>query len=198
MKMKLFLLTAARLGLALAAVPVFGQVFNVSIDTSTLSGSPSLDFQFVDGSGGGDGNNTVTLSHFQFGAGGSWTGPTTVQLKDNQFFTDFTKSFTPGSTLSFEVSLTTAVDAGGVPDRFTFALLDAGGHEIPTLGSADEFIGIDITSANPTIESYGSDPGRSLFSIGAPTISAVPEPASFWAVAGVCGLGAVWLGKRRD
>ncbi len=54
-------------------------IYNVSLDTSSLIGNAagpfSLDFQFNDGSGTNDGNNTVTLTNFAFGGGGGEQAP---------------------------------------------------------------------------------------------------------------------------
>lgn len=176
-------------------------LFTVSLDTSALIGSPAgpfaLDFQFADGSGGGDGNNTALVSNFNF-HGGSWGGPASVSLTDSSFFAEFSQTFTAGASLSFNVSLTTAVDAGPTPDRFTFALLDKNGFEVPTLGFADEFLGVDLNSANPTIETYGTDTSRTLLDIAAPTTAPIPEPNSALLAALLCGCGAVGLWVRRQ
>jgi len=177
-----------------------GIVFNVTLDTSPLNGHPAgpfaLDFQLTDGSGGGDGNNTAVVKNFNF-HGGSWSGPASVSLTDNAFWVDFSQGFTAGTSLSFTVSLTTSVDAGGTPDRFSFALLDASGGEIPTVGIANEFLGVDLSSPNPTIESYYSDGSLTDIVIGAPGVTVVPEPQSTLGVALLCGLGALSLAGRR-
>src|SRR5437016_3119013 len=87
----------------------------VSLDTSALSGSFELAFILTDGSGTGDANNTITLSNFLFGVGGSAgvvdtalsTGgvggdlSSGVSLVDSAFLNIFASSFTPGSVLSF-------------------------------------------------------------------------------------------------
>src|SRR5947209_858134 len=61
-----------------ASVSQAGVVYDVSLNTSPLIGHAagpfSLAFQFNDGSGAGDSNNTAILSAFQFGAGGSASG----------------------------------------------------------------------------------------------------------------------------
>lgn len=176
-------------------------LFTVSLDTSALIGNPAgpfaLDFQLTDGSGSGDGNNTAVVSSFNF-HGGNWGGPASVSLTDSSFFTEFSQTFTAGAALSFNVSLTTAVDAGPTPDRFTFALLDKNGSEIPTLGFADEFLGVDLNSADPTIETYASDTSRTFLDIAAPTTAPIPEPNSALLAALLCGCGAVGLWVRRQ
>jgi len=173
-------------------------LFDVTLDTSALIGHPagpfSLDFQLIDGSGGGDANNTVVISDFDFDGGG-WAGPVSVSLTDSAFFTDFTEAFNVGTGLSFRVSVTTAVDAGATPDRFSFALLDNGGFEIPTRGLADEFLGVDLNSPYPLIEAYSSDLARTGIGIAAPTVTIVPEPAFVALLAGLVLVG--FAGCRR-
>src|SRR5689334_16412724 len=95
--------------------------YRVTLDTTSLQSQPGqgpyyLDFQFNDGSGNGDGNNTVVISHLALG-GGSLVGPgvptggasgslsSAVTLSDSQFFNDFNQQFAPGGSLSFQVSL---------------------------------------------------------------------------------------------
>jgi hypothetical protein len=62
--------------LAIAVAPISWSttIFDASIDTSALVGSGpfSIDFQFIDGTGlpGDLNNNSVSISHFTFGAGG--------------------------------------------------------------------------------------------------------------------------------
>jgi len=170
-------------------------VFQVAVDSAPLIGHASgpflLDFQFTDGSGMNDGNNTVTLGGFNF-HGGGWIGadPGPITLTDSSFFSEYLQGFTPGSSLSFSVSLTTAVDAGGIPDQFSFAILDNTLSEIPTVGMADAFLAVDIDSTSPTIQTYRSDLSRTSLDIPAPTINAaVPEASTFWA--GACALGVL-------
>jgi hypothetical protein len=194
-------------------------IYDVSIDTAALtsssSGPFSLDFQFTDGSGTNDGNNTVTLSNFSFGAGsptgsaattGTVSGDLTggFSLTDSDFFNEFTQTFTPGNTLSFTVDLTSNVDAGGVPDEFSFAILDSTGSEIPTLGTFDILLLADIDSSQPTLYGFASDPSRGTVATGesidleAPVItsptSQVPEPSFLLLLAS--GLSILALRRR--
>jgi hypothetical protein len=201
-----FLFVLSLLFVAMLPGVAFGNaVYNVSIDTSPLIGNAAgpfmLDFQFLDGSGLDDGNNTVTLSGFAFGSG-SPTGSastfggvagdllTSLTLTDTSFFNEFTQGFTPGNALAFVVDLTTNVDLGGVPDEFTLAILDSSGFQIPTLGPFDTVLLADITSGNPSLFSYGSDTSRNAVASGepialaAPSVSQVPEPSLGWLVAG--------------
>lgn len=193
-RLVLFALLAGMCPLASASI-----MFNVSLDTSPLIGDPaapfSLEFQFNDGSGSGDGNNTLVLDNFSFGAGGvvaatpstvgaaSGSVGTSVSIVDNTFFNQFVQPFTPGSLLSFRVLLSTNVDAGGTPDELSFSILDRSSTEIPTLGAFDYLLVLDVDSANPVPQVFASDTSRFTASgapinLSSPAIDAVPEPSS--------------------
>ncbi len=197
------------LGLALL-MPMLclADTISLSLNTAPLTGSVAgpffIDFQFVDGSGIGDANNTVNIGDFVFGGGGvvglpELTGgaagslSSQVSMTDSSFFNEFTQEFTGGSSLSFQLNLTTNVDAQGVPDEFSFAILDNTGVELPTQGLAvvgsDVFLDLNIDSAtNPSIQTFASDIARSPaaggppIEIASPTITmgptAVPEPSA--------------------
>jgi hypothetical protein len=179
--------------MALAGSAIQASVIKtVTLDTSALGGQPNepfaLAFQLADGSGTGDGNNSVVLSNFQFGSGspigsplafGSASGDlsTTVTLTDSDLANVFVQSFTSGNTLSFILSFTTNVDAGGTPDEFIFSILDNTFTPLATSSSSplSPFLVIDIDSVSPAIQTFGAD------LVGAPDIgdvSAVPEPSS--------------------
>ncbi len=169
-------------------------VKTVTLDTVNLGALPggpfSLAFELADGSGTGDGNNSVALSDFQFGSGGSVSGSplflfgsalgdlsSTVTLTDAAAASVFVQSFAPGDTLSFDLSYTTNVDAG-TPDEFIFSILDGSLNPIPTSSSSplSPFLVIDIDSDQPAIQTFSAD------SVPAPSVadapSAVPEPSS--------------------
>ena len=172
----------------------------ITIDTTPLLGHPAgpfwVYFAFTDGSGVNDANNSVTISNVSFGGGSSLGGTivfggasgslgTGVTLTDTSFFSFFGEAFAPGLQLSFNLDLTSNDDAGGVPDRFTFFILDSSGVPLPTLSPAgDYFLGADLTSSGAAFDFWGSDPNRSLstgdpVSIGAPSVtSSVPEPST--------------------
>jgi hypothetical protein len=126
-----------------------------------------------------------------------------VTLTDPTFFTEFTRQFTPGTSLSFRLSLTGAVDPGGTPDQFSFAILQRlgpllPGPEIPTTGPGDALLTIDIDSASPSVLSFPTDTTRTDIGIPAAGISAVPEPAATsFVVAAAMVLLAPWLAGRR-
>ncbi len=118
---------AAALGLlAIAAVPASANPdlnLTVTVDTSSLVGNAggpfSLDFQLIDGSGIGDGNNSALLTNFNFGGGAALGTPTwndfggsgvsgdlgsSVSLTDSDLPLDeFYQEFTPGSSLTFNM-----------------------------------------------------------------------------------------------
>jgi hypothetical protein len=199
--------------LFISVLSCFGGIIEtVSLTTTPLIGHPagpfSLAFQFTDGSGVGDANNTVTLSTFSFGGGGASGVPTlfggatgdvssAVTLTDSAFLNFFIQPFTPGNLLTFTLSSTTNADAGGTPDEFAFSILDNSGMEIPTLGGPqfDVFVVVDLSSSMPAMQTFASDPTRSLAGGGGPitiaapqVISDVPEPSSFVLFASALGV----------
>jgi hypothetical protein len=120
-------------------------IAHVQINTAPLVGNAfgpfAVDVQLTDGSGAGDANNSVTLSALTFGAGQATGSPlllggasgdlgSSVVLTDATFFNEFTQTFQPGAALGFDLSFTTNVDAGTIPDGITFALLDANGGSL--------------------------------------------------------------------
>jgi hypothetical protein len=144
------------------------RIFDVTLDTSQLGtlhpgASFAVDFQLNDGSGGGDGNNTATLSNFLFGGGSAGGAPALfggasgslasgIAIIDNAFLNEFLQGFTPGASLSFRVNLTTAVDAGPTPDQFSFSLTETGAA--PSF--FDTLIKVDINSATPAIQTFSA------------------------------------------
>jgi|GEM_PF-651411 len=182
-----------------ATVPIVSQantIFNVTLDTTALQGkSLGLLFQLNDGSQAG--NNSVTVGNFSFGGGtaadcatlpllcvsdGGASGNinTNLSLVDSSPFNSYLQQFTSGTSLSFQVDLTTNVDVGGTPtpDVFTFGILDATTDaSLPTVdpSGSDTLLSINIDSANPIIDSYGSDP-LSVYSFNVPQIELVNQP----------------------
>jgi hypothetical protein len=214
----------AVLGLAFAAwsVPICraDAIYSVSLNTSPLVGEAagpfSLAFEFTDGSGTGDANNTVILSSFQFGVGGSASGlpsafggaagdtSSGITLIDSSFFNALVQPFNPGSMLGFILDTTTNVDAGPTPDEFSFSILDSSGGPIPTLGFVDAFLVLDIDSSTPTAQTFSSDPstppqgGGGGITMDAPQATiGTPEPGTFILLCTGCGMSLILFKKRK-
>ncbi len=191
---------------ALYQTAIADEIYSVTLDTAPLVGHPAgpfyVEFAFVDGSGYGDGNNTVTASTFGFGGGSALGNPivfggasgsleTGVTITHTSFLSLFYEQFAPGLQLSFTLDLTSNDDVDGIPDGFTFFVLDNSGVSLPTLApSGDYFLTAALGSTGTVFNVYGSDPSRAPsiggpVSIDAPTITSVPEPRTLYLLAGV-------------
>jgi hypothetical protein len=189
-------------------------IFGVTVDTSALvnnsRGPFQIDFQLVDGSGTGDGNNTAKISNFQFGGGSARGSPTLiggalgslsagVTITDTSFLNEMFQPFNAGSTLSFKVDLTTNVDTGPTPDLFSFALLDNTGANIITSSPDNAFVEVNI-SPPLSVQAFSSEQTDKTAPVPTPEISfpqAVPEPASIILMAlGTLGFGGGLLWRR--
>jgi hypothetical protein len=195
-----------------------GTIFNVTLNTGPLIGHPagpfSIAFEFADGSGIGDGNNAVFMSNFTFGAGGPSGVPLTfgsvggdlssaVVMTDASPVSIFVQSFTPGSTLTFLLDMTTDVDAGGTPDEFIMSILDNTLTPIPTTAASplSPFLQIDIDSSGPIVQTFSGDTtrlpagGGGPIGIGQPAVStAAPEPSTLLSALPI--LYIVWAKRR--
>ncbi|MBL9205846.1 MAG: hypothetical protein JNN01_12210 [Opitutaceae bacterium] len=158
-------------------------LIDASLETSSLInhalGPFSIDLQFIDGEGIGNANNSVQISNFNF-SGGGWIGsqPGTINLTDSSFLQEFIGEFSPGTSLSFKISLTDNANPTGVPDRLSFAILDHDLIEVPTLDASGALVAIDITGSGLLKYSWSTDPQRTDISIAAPSLAQVPEPAA--------------------
>jgi hypothetical protein len=211
--------------LALAASASAQLTFRVTVDTSTIAGGTYyMEFTLSDGQvvglGTPDTNNSAAISNFSFGGGAagavlppnignaSGSAPGNISLADGDpgGVADVAQAFTAGSSLSFDVFLTTNVDAGGVPEQFSFFLLDSSFAPIPTTspGSAaspaNAFVVVNVTSSALTaanVRAFDSGPGTP--GIPTSTISAVaaPEPGSLALLLPVMGTAGMVIRKRK-
>lgn len=180
---------------------------SASLDTSGLVGPFELAFVFTDGGGSGDANNTVTLNNFLFGGGSAGSVDTSlsfggesgdlssgVVLVDSFFVNIFASSFTPGSALSFDFSLTTNVDAGGTPDQFSFELLHSDGTSVNTTdpSGANSLLTVNLDSAHPSVTTFASELTPAVIVVEA---GAAPEPSSLALIA--IALASVLVPVRR-
>lgn len=172
---------------ALISTPLLAradQIFDVSLDTSSISGNTfTLLFQLTDGSGTSDANNTVTISGLNFGAGGSSSGTAGLTggatgnsaagfaLTDSDFFNAAEQQFVAGSMLSFTFDMTSNSD-GITPDEFAFSI-----EEIGTSDPGGAFVVTDVGGSPQTF--VPSSPFQALGAAQVtPPTTAAPEPSS--------------------
>jgi hypothetical protein len=180
------IITAAIMGMVLLSGSAHAaSIFHVTVNTAPLIASSSapfsLDFQFNNGSV--PGNNSAVVSNFNY-FGGSATGSptafggatgniaTSVLFNHSAPFQELFQTFTPGTTLGFDVSLSTFLE-GGTPDAFVFAILDKNLANIPTTGLGDSLLLVNVNSANPAKQTFA---GTGAFANV--TVAATPEPTS--------------------
>lgn len=178
-----------------------GGTVNVTVNTSSLSGTQTIFFGITDGDGVAD--NSVALSDFNFGGGAAEGSPSyfgsgvsgdlssVIAMDDSGFSALFEQQFNVGSSLSF-VLATTDNFAGGTPDAFAMYICDA---TVSTCYSDDADTGamliLNLTGGTVTPSSFiltgASDQG-----LPAPVVTgiAAPEPASVL----LLGLGLALLG----
>ena len=202
-KMKTPLTSALLVCASLLSVPAAhaALAFHVDVNTAGLAGNPgapfALDFQLIDG--GGAAANTVTLSGFTFG-GGNPTGSalltggasgsllSSVTLTDSAFFNEFYQTFDAGSTFGFDI-FTTLNEEAGIPDGFSFSILDKDLVNIPTSGLGDSLVFFSITEG---LTVSGVESGSGTGAYADVTTTVVPEASvngvSLIAVLGICGL----------
>jgi hypothetical protein len=192
--------------LSFATVCSQANSFQVSLDTSSLSGTTqALVFEFTDGDGIFD--NAVAVSGFSFG-GGSIAGPpnylgttgvsgdlsSSVSMDDGGGFALFLQNFTLGSSLSFDLA-TTDNSAGGPPDAFSMGLY---APDLSACYSDDQsscsLLQIELNGGPPIISAIGA----SAQGVPAPVVTteAVPEPSSAWLLGAGTMLIAYGLRQR--
>jgi hypothetical protein len=185
----------------LAVTPAFSNTFSFVIDTSTLIGNPNgpftLDFQFIDGSGTGNGNNTVTVSNFSDPAAlavlpASETGgvafagsPLGFSMTDSSFFNEISFLLSPDSSLGFTFTSTDNPESA-TPDTFIVDLLDSSLNNIPTTNSSNgiALIEVDLPTTSPAVGTQViasaslSNGDGVVFAAPTESLIATPEPSS--------------------
>jgi hypothetical protein len=166
--------------------------FTVDINTSSLTspGTYWVAFALLDASGTGDSNNTVTLTDFNFGGGSTagstvvYSSPTgvsggltsgTITLSEPSPESALIDTFTPGTSISFDASMTTnpTSDVDGATgltgDTFEVFLFDDSG-ELVGSGPYGSYAWAEI----------GSDGSLTFEPAGVETLTPVgaPEPGS--------------------
>lgn len=178
--------TKIALGLLLStAASQAALTYHVSIDTTSLTATSapySLDFQL--NSGDTLGNNTATISNFvglgALGSANTFGGVTgdlssAVVLADTDAFNEFFQSFTAGSLIEFDLTLSQNVDSGATPDSFSVAILDSGLANVTTDGLGNSLVQFDINSSSNTLS---ANVGNGTGSFSGLTTTVVPEPSS--------------------
>jgi hypothetical protein len=170
-------------------------LYEVNVDTNALKEPFSLDFILRDGSGRGDGNNTVQVLPYNYGEG-------TSALTDTSPFNETKIPLLAGyKRISFGIETTT--NSESPPDVLIFRILDNADNPIPTTAMmsasdpffADSFFAIVLNSATGTVYGpYGTDPSRTSITINVPEVrllspANVPEPTTFLLlIVGLAGL----------
>jgi PEP-CTERM motif len=205
------------LALAVAGVTAKADSFDVSLNTSSLSGTQVLAFSLI--SGGGGVTNAVTLSDFAFGGGSAeppadYLGTTgvsgdlsgTINMNDSVSLYGgtalFVEQFDPGSSLSFLMN-TTNNSAGTTPDAFSMAICntsfsvcysdDAGTGALLVLG----LTGTSLSPSSFTLNAATAQGLPAPVVTEATSSGTVPEPSSVLLLAlGVLAVGACSRRKR--
>ncbi len=217
--MKLFfpsnLLATALLGVAsllLTPTSSLAQNFHVTVNTTALTTLPnsanapfSLDFQL--NSGATLNNNSAVISNFTFGGGGapfgsanyfggaSGTLPGAVTLTDTAAFNEFFQSFTAGTILGFDLSLSNIADAGPTPNVFAFSLLDSSTFNIPTTGLGDTLFLVTLNGGALSPEAFSGTGDYAGITV---SFAAIPEPSTYGAMIGAAAFVGVLRNRRRN
>ena len=172
---------------------------NLTLDTSGLA-STGAGYQ-LDLALQGAANNTALFNNFNFGSGSAvvnpifppgvivTASPLSVQLTDGlgNFGPEYVFSFTPGMSLSFDLSSTNNSPVDGFPpDAISIYINDADGNSLPTSDPSGN-------NALMILELGGSNPQPQFYAGTRPPLVTrfnTPEPAT----AGLIALAASLLG----
>jgi len=170
------------------------ETFNVTVSTAPIQGeSGFVTFDFIGGDPGQN-NTAVVLAFSSDAVLGSFTtsggalgtlvsGPLT--LSDANLLNEWNQSVTFGSTISFQLSLTTNTVTGGIADEFSFFLLDSNGAPFVTSDptGADSLFDIDVNSPSPLnpivfTSSSGSATVETTLATRTPTLAPTQTPTA--------------------
>jgi hypothetical protein len=198
----LLIIALAALAATLAGSPARADSFDVTLNTSTLSGTQTIAFGLTDGDGVA--NNTVALSAFSFGGGAALGSPTYsgsgisgnlnsgITMNDSGFSAVFSQQFTVGSSLSFNLT-TTNNFAGGTPDSLAMYVCDSTFSNCYSDDTSTAAMLVLNLSGGTLSPSDFILTGASTQGLPAPvvTVSTVPEPSSLLLLtSGLFALGA--------
>lgn len=170
--------------------------YQVSVNTSTLSGQGgNLDFQFNPGGIGAE-SATATITNFQMIGGilsqpavltGDAVGslPGTLTLDNGTAYNDAFQGFTYGNRFGFLLTLSgQALDSPGgtFGSSFALSLYDAAGiTPLLTTDPNGSVLTVNLnTSGTTTAQTFPQSPTNSTPVATATLVSPVPEPSSFW------------------
>jgi hypothetical protein len=186
--------------------------FDVSLNTSSLSGTQALVFVLTDGDGVAD--NSLTLNGFTFGAGSAtgsadYLGSTGVSgdltsgiaMNDSSLsFAIFTQDFNPGAALSYVLTTTNNFNTSGLaPDGFEMLVCSTDLTACYSDSPDGTLLNVALTGLPLSPSSFTTN-GASDQDLPAPVVTGAvntPEPGSLVLLA-VGLLGLLFLIHRRS
>jgi hypothetical protein len=187
---------------ALCSTRLDATLFLVTVDTAPLLGlSGFLAFDFTAGApvpgnsaviSGFSTNGTLGSSSVSGDVSGTLV-PGPLTLGDAQFFNEWLQGVTVfGTTLSYQLNLGQNTVSGGIPDEFSFFLLNSAQVPFPTSDptGADALFAIDLNGANTTASVYTSN-----FATASVRATGVPEPSTVLLLMAAL---PILLWRRRD